>query len=180
MACRRAAAVACGRAILTSAAAVPSALDGRVRRRLLDGCGFGAVGSTGMGLPGRLKFASVCKDTRTAKSPARKLAHLPHCTHLCRPETRDGLSTSRLGRSGIAGCRAALGSGESLKLSFEGKRVPARRARSPELGSQSPVSDSCVATRSTRDSAAGGRQTARLRPAASASDGERARRRRDD
>ena len=24
------------------------------------------------------------------------LAHLPHCTHRCRPETRDGLSTSRL------------------------------------------------------------------------------------
>ena len=61
---------------------------------------------------------------------------LLHCTHLCRPETRDGLSTSRLGRSGTAGCRAALGSGESLKLSSRGKRVPARRARSPELGSR--------------------------------------------
>ena len=135
MASRQGAAVACRTDIFDiSRYAVPSALDGRVRRRLLDGCGFGAVGSTGMGLPGRLKFASVCKDTRTAKSPARKLAHLPHCTHLCRPETRDGLSTSRLGRSGIAGCRAALGSGESLKLSFEGKRVPARRASGRELG----------------------------------------------
>ena len=66
----------------------------------------------------------------------RDFAQLPHCTHLCRPETRDGLSTSRLGRSGTAGCRAALGSGESLKHSSRGKRVPARRARSPELGSR--------------------------------------------
>ena len=39
--------------------AVPSALDGRVRRRLLDGCGFGAVGLTGMGLGGRLKISLV-------------------------------------------------------------------------------------------------------------------------
>jgi hypothetical protein len=162
MACRRAAAVARRCDILTSAAAVPSALDGRVRRRLLDGCGFGAVGSTGMGLGGRLKFASGGKTL--VPSPNFAISPLPHCTHRCRPETRDGLSTSRLRRSGIAGCRAALPSGESLKLGFEGKRVPARRARSPELGSQSPVSDSCVATRSTRDSAAAGRQTARSRP----------------
>ena len=69
-------------------------------------------------------------------SPNSRVAHLPPCTHLCRPETRDGLSTSRLGRSGIAGCRAALPSGESLKLSFEGKRVPARRASGPEPGSR--------------------------------------------
>ena len=165
MACRRAAAVARRCDILTSAAAVPSALDGRVRRRLLDGCGFGAVGSTGVVGGRRLNSLASSKTL----APVFSLANLaclllPHCTRLCRPETRDGLSTSRLRRSGIAGCRAALGSGESLKLGFEGKRVPARRATSPELGSQSPVSDSCVATRSTRDSAAGGRQTARSRP----------------
>ena len=90
-----------------------------------------------MGLPGRLLLAfSKTLAAQQKRSPTSRAAHLPHCTHLCRPETRDGLSTSRLGRSGTAGCRAALGSGESLKLSFEGKRVPARRASGPELGSR--------------------------------------------
>ena len=110
------------------------------------------------------------KPDTTLVSPSLRLAHLPHCTRRCRPETRDGLSTSRLRRPGTAGCRAALRSGESLKLSLEGKRVPAvpaRRASGPELGSQSPVSGSCVATRRSRDSAAAGRQTARSPPAAS-------------
>ena len=53
MASRQGAAVACRTDIFDiSRYAVPSALDGRVRRRLLDGCGSGAVGSTGMGLVG--------------------------------------------------------------------------------------------------------------------------------
>ena len=138
MASRQGAAVACRTDIFDiSRYAVPSALDGRVRRRLLDGCGFGAVGLTGMGLgTSKNSLVSLRKLEARQSSPNLRSSHLPHCTHLCRPETRDGLSTSRLGRSGTAGCRAALGSGESLKLSFEGKRVPARRARSPELGSR--------------------------------------------
>ena len=92
--------------------------------------GASSRGSTGVGLGRRISLAFTLAQT----SPARDCAHLPPCTHRCRPETRDGLSTSRPRRSGIAGCRAALRSGQSLKLSFEGKRVPARRARSPALG----------------------------------------------
>ena len=57
MASRQTASVACRTDIFDiSRYAVPSALDGRVRRRLLDGCGSGAVGLTGTGLGGRLIF----------------------------------------------------------------------------------------------------------------------------
>ena len=114
----------------------------QVRSTAASASAFGPLwlrsrGVDGYGARGTSKFSlAFVKTLEQAKSPARKLAHLPHCTHLCRPETRDGLSTSRPRRPGTAGCRAALGSGESLKLSFEGKRVPARRARSPELGSR--------------------------------------------
>ena len=60
MASRQAASVACRTDIFDISRyelyAVPSALDGRPRRRILDGCGFGAVGVTGMGLGLGLKF----------------------------------------------------------------------------------------------------------------------------
>ena len=112
------------RDILTSAAACSS------KRSAAASAGvFGTAGSgetTGVAL-GNVENSLVSLHDHQV-SPSLRFAHLPHCTHRCRPETRDGLSTSRLGRSGIAGCRAALRSGESLKLSFEGKRVPARRA----------------------------------------------------
>ena len=49
MASRQTASVACRTDIFDiSRYAVPSALDGRVRRRLLDGCGSGGVGLTGV------------------------------------------------------------------------------------------------------------------------------------
>ena len=57
MASRQGAAVACRTDIFDiSRYAVPSALDGRPLASILDGCGFGAVGVTGMGLGLGLKF----------------------------------------------------------------------------------------------------------------------------
>ena len=57
MASRQGAAVACRTDIFDiSRYAVPSALDGRPLASILGTVGSGAVGLTGMGLEGRLKF----------------------------------------------------------------------------------------------------------------------------
>ena len=76
MACRRVAAVARRTDIFDiSRYAVPSALDGRVRRRLLDGCGSGAVGLTGMGLGDGCSLAF----SKTLAAQQKMVASLASC-----------------------------------------------------------------------------------------------------
>ena len=75
MASRQGAAVACRTDIFDiSRYAVPSALD-RVRRRLLDGCGSGAVGLTGMGLGDGCSLAF----SKTLAAQQKKVANLASC-----------------------------------------------------------------------------------------------------
>ena len=136
-----------------------SALDGRVRRRLLHG-GFGR-GSTGMGLEARLRFASFKTLALWSRQPA--IAHLPHCTHLCRPETETGCL--RVAWDALASLAAARRSARRVaEAGFEGKRVP--RARGPGAG-EPRIRALAAASHAEHEGLGSGWQTDRRRRGAS-------------